>query len=183
MKGFRLVALITLAFSFSACASLTVQQRLSAGRQTVRAAIVAVDELELRLCAPNPAKVNTCTAEPRILEDVQHQRLSALLAKAYDEDAAATIAIRNWSQDLPVPTSLATLQASLQALHDEIAGYKPNSRITELLGRARAAVELANQLAKLAGGGAPLPAPDAEIPDTVITARRLVRASMTAPAQ
>ncbi len=143
----RVLALI-LALSFAGCASTPLKQRVSAGQQTVRTAIVAVDDLERKLCEPAPAQVNHCTAPGAVavgLTDAKHQEISRAIAKALDSDVKVSAAIIAWRSGEPMPKDLPSLLADA---NDTLIAIQPLGVSSALYIKAQA---LLQRVAALAG--------------------------------
>jgi len=112
-----IVALAVLSMAV-ACASLPLKQRVSQTHQTVREAIVAVDEAERLLCGPMPAPNENRCASPTAaaigLTDAKHQAISRTLAQAYEADVRVGAAIVAWRAGDPPPADLDALLARAQ---------------------------------------------------------------------
>lgn len=129
------------------CASTPIKAKVSATHQTVREAIVAVDELERQLCAPDPAQVNHCTAPSASavgLTDAKHQEISRALARAFDKDIKVAAAIIAWRSGEPMPKDLPSLLADA---NDTLIAIQPLTN-SSLVSKAQT---LLSRVAALAG--------------------------------
>lgn len=103
--------------AFSGCASVPLKQKLSTAHQSVREAIVQLDEAERQLCGPAPAQPNHCTtiaAQVVGLTDARHQAISRQLVQAYETDIKAGTALIAWRAGDPPPTDLTQLLTDAQ---------------------------------------------------------------------
>lgn len=110
--------LLLVALVLSACASVPVKQKVSASHQTLRQAIVAVDDAERLLCAPKPAPLSHECGNPVAatlgLTNEKHQALSRALARAYEYDVKTGAAIVAWRAGDPVPSEIGQLMTYAQ---------------------------------------------------------------------
>lgn len=114
-----LLALALGALTLNGCASLPAKQKVSQAHQVAHQALVTIDEAERALCQPVPAATNTCgnpAAAALGLTNAKHQDFSRKLAKAFDDDVKAGVAIVAWRAGDPVPADLATLFQDAQDL-------------------------------------------------------------------
>jgi hypothetical protein len=141
-----LVAIIALGLTLSACASVPAKARVSQTHQVAHESLVAVDEAERALCQPAPAAVNTCSNPVAVslgLTNEKHQAFSRALAKAFDDDAKAGVAVIAWRAGDPVPADLTALLKDAQDIVS-VAGTVTNTSVVgkaqTLLVRVQAAV-------------------------------------------
>jgi hypothetical protein len=148
MKPYRFAPIVLALALLTGCASTQIKQKVSAGHQTVRAAIVSVDDLERRLCEPAPTQPNHCTATGAAavgLTDAKHQEISRALAKAYDSDVKVSAAIIAWRSGDPMPKDLPTLLADA---NDTLLAIQPIAGQSSLYAKA---TDLLKRVAALAG--------------------------------
>lgn len=160
------IALLAIALS-SACATgaLSVKQQTSTVHRGVHAALSAIDDTEIILCAPAQATPWTCTRKPPLVTDAQHQQLSKLLRDAYDADIKLGYAIIAWQPNMPTPPELATLTAILDqiaAVGGALTGGDPT--VARFVAAARLAIAEAQRVAAAFRGGEP---PAAEAGDAL----------------
>lgn len=142
----KIIISLALALSLTACASISTKQRISTTHQAAHQALVAVDDAERALCQPRPTATNECaspTAATLGLTDARHQAFSRALAKAYDSDAKAGVAILAWRAGDPVPADLTTLlqdAADILATARSITDQPLLDRAMTLLARVQAVV-------------------------------------------
>lgn len=153
MKQKPLLIVAALVFAIS-CASLSVKQRASATHQTVRGALVALDDFERDICRPAaPPKSNTCTATPAILTDAQHQELSRKFVQALDQDIRIGQAIIAWVPGQPPPSDIPSLQSTVGEIRKVVETLTPSPKVAEFLNRVDAAIAKVRELLLSFGGG------------------------------
>lgn len=141
MQTLRKIVVVGVLVASAACASLSVKQKASQAHLSVRQGLIAVDELERGICQPNPLAVNTCTANPRIITDAQHQEVSRLLADAFRADARVGQAIIAWAPGTPAPSDLVSLQTYVNQVQAIAEVLQPNPQTTELIARVKALLD------------------------------------------
>lgn len=111
-------ALLAIALTLTACASLPAKQQVSAKHQTVHQALVILDDAERALCQPKPEPLSNECASPTAaaigLTDAKHQDFSRKLAQAFTLDAKVGAAVIAWRAGDPVPADLSTLVRDAQ---------------------------------------------------------------------
>jgi hypothetical protein len=147
------VVMLALIFAVS-CASLSVKQSVSAAHQTVRGTLVALDDFERSLCQPAPApKSNTCTANPRIVTDAQHQQISRAFVTAYEQDIRIGQAIIAWVPGQPIPSDIPSLQATVGEIRKVVETLSPSPKVTEFFAKVDAVIaQIQDLIRKFAGG-------------------------------
>lgn len=141
MKRWILIAALVVS---TACASLSVKQKVSNAHLTIHAALVAVDDAELAVCQPDPVKPALCTAEPRVISDGLHQRLSGQIASAFAYDAAIGRAIIAWQPNSPMPKDLPSLKLlveQIRAVVDTLPDSVGKKKILDALVTVAEAIE------------------------------------------
>lgn len=136
MKRWFVIAALVVS---TACASLSVKQRVSQSHLTAHSVLVALDRLEEQLCQPKPQAVNQCAANPRVITDAQHQAVSRLIAQAAAADARIGEAIIAWKAGTPVPKDVVALKAYALQVQAIARSLEPSGRVSEF-------IELAVQL-------------------------------------
>lgn len=147
-----LVSVLVLAVTLAGCASVPLKQQISRSHQVAHQALVAVDEAERALCAPIPATPNVCgsaVAAALGLTDAKHQAISRTLARAFDHDAKAGVAVIAWRAGDPVPADLRTLLQDAQDVVAVATTITDNALVT----RAQALVARVAAVVALFGGG------------------------------
>lgn len=135
------------------CASVSLKQKVSETHQTVRTALVAIDDAEAAACQPAADAPNHCTSPAAAtigLTDAKHQQLSRLLADAFDKDAKVSAALIAWKAGDPMPTDLPTLLADANGALTVAQSFAPSSPI---LAKVQSLLSALAQLQSVLGGG------------------------------
>lgn len=150
----RNTLILTLALVWSTgCASVPLKQKVSEAHQTVRQALVAIDDAEVAACQPSGDAPNHCTSPAAAtigLTDAKHQQLSRLLADAFDKDAKVSAALIAWKAGDPMPTDLPTLLADANGALTVAQSFAPSSPI---LAKVQSLLSALTQLQTVLGGG------------------------------
>lgn len=152
MRQRTFALIVTLALT-CACASISVKQSVSAAHQTVRGTLVALDDFERAICAPDPAATNRCTAQPVIVTDAVHQRVSRAFSQAYATDIRLGQAIIAWAPGQPVPTDLAALQTTVNEIRQAVTTLAPSPKVSEFFAKVDAVILRIQDLARQFAGG------------------------------
>src|SRR6188768_723465 len=128
MKRSLIFALVTLALVVGAnCSSLPAKQKAVTSLASVQNSLEVLQDAERRLC--NPVSFDADATKP-ILECVgplaattqlttaKHQEFASGMAKAYNLQKRAAIALQAWAPGTPAPAELPGLQAQAQTLID-----------------------------------------------------------------
>lgn len=153
MRQRSLLIIAAIVFAVS-CASLSVKQRVSATHQTVRGALVALDDFERDICRPAPPpNSNRCTATPAILTDAQHQEISRKFVQAFDQDIRIGQAIIAWVPGQPPPSDLPSLQSTVGEIRKVVEALTPSPKVAEFLNKVDAVIAKVRELVLSFGGG------------------------------
>lgn len=121
--GLTWLAVVSIVLLYASCTSVPLKQKVATTHQTLHTALIAADDLERQLCAPDPARVNHCTSPSAVtigLTDALHQDISRRFVKAYETDLRLSAAIIAWKAGDPPPSDLTSLVADAQATYDAV---------------------------------------------------------------
>lgn len=153
------LAAVMLAASVTACASLPVKERGVKSSQAAEIALGAADDFEraafLAGSIPQLSAMTTCSPAlaPAPPACTVHQKVSVLLAKAFNAQHRAGVLIQKWRAGEPPPSDLIVAAADLQDAIAAIGEATSGTRAGDLVAKIQAVLDEVSQLAVTMGGG------------------------------
>src|SRR6188768_3260212 len=151
MKRSLIFALVTLALVVGAnCSSLPAKQKAVTSLASVQNSLEVLQDAERRLC--NPVSFDADATKP-ILECVgplaattqlttaKHQTFAAGMAKAYNLQKRAAIALQAWAPGAPAPVELSSLQTEAQSLVSFLKALAQNNDQKQLVAVGQALLD------------------------------------------
>jgi len=150
----RLTVLLLVTF-MTACAGLTVKQKLYATHQTLHSALVTADRTEKEICGVDPAAKNHCLLP--VLTNTQHQEISQRIVKLYDIDAALSQLVTDYQKGQPVPAQIDQMQTLVRELGALAQTITPGPKTDRLVAQVNEIAAQAAQIAAIFAGRGPAP--------------------------
>ncbi len=123
----RIALVLILALTFTACASLPAKEKAVTSLASAQTSLEVMQDAERRACNPVSfdadalKPVTECTGPLSValgLTTAKHQAFASGMAKAYNLQKRAAIALQAWKPGTPAPVELSGLQDQAQTLLD-----------------------------------------------------------------
>ncbi len=121
----RMLISLSLILSLTFCASVPAKQKAVTALSSVQTSLEVTQDAERRIC--NQASFDADSLKPILacegplsvtlgLTTAKHQTFAAGMAKAYNLQKRAAIALQAWAPGAPAPAELSSLQTEAQSL-------------------------------------------------------------------
>lgn len=146
----RIILSLVLALGLTGCASVPAKQKAVTTLASVQDSLEVLQDAERRLCDPvsfdadATKPILACTgplAATTQLTTAKHQQFAAGMAKAYNLQKRAAIALQAWAPGTPAPVELKSLQTEAQSLIDFLRALAGNEDQKKLVAVAQSLLD------------------------------------------